>query len=85
MGTEGYSLTATQGYEGPTAFQMKPAIGEKPVTWCLLLDFYSRSEGYKPFVTENLAAGKFTANDNIKFPFRTHGRRPDGPRSVPAT
>lgn len=71
---EGYSMTATQGYEGPTAFQMKPAIGDKPATWCVLLDFYTRGEGYKPFVTENLATGKFTANDNIKFPFRfRHG------------
>lgn len=70
----GYSLTQTQGYEGPTAFLLKPAAGDQPPTWCLMLDFYSRGEGYKPFTTTDLASGKFTANDTIKFPFRfRHG------------
>lgn len=71
---EGYSLTTTQGYEGPAAFLLKPAIADQPATWCLLLDFYTRGQGYKPFTTTDLASGKFTANDSIQFPFRfRHG------------
>jgi len=77
---EGFSLATMQGYEGPAAFQLKPAVpatGAQPAqgaTWCLLLDYYSKGQGYKPFTTTDLASGKFTANNDITFPFRfRHG------------
>jgi sucrose-6-phosphate hydrolase SacC (GH32 family) len=70
----GFSLAAMTGYEGPAAFQLKPPADGQPATWCLLLDFYSRNQGYKPFTTTDLASGKFTANNDITFPFRfRHG------------
>ncbi|HVT79592.1 MAG TPA: glycoside hydrolase family 43 protein [Phycisphaerae bacterium] len=71
---EGFSLATMQGYEGPAAFQLKPADGDQPATWCLLLDYYSKGQGYKPFTTTNIATGKFTPNNEITFPFRfRHG------------
>jgi hypothetical protein len=71
---ENFSLSKLQGYEGPACFPLAPTSpGEKPV-WCLLLDHYSRGEGYKPFVTTDLAGGKFTPASDIRFPFRfRHG------------
>jgi arabinoxylan arabinofuranohydrolase len=71
---EGFSLATMQGYEGPACFQLTPAMEGKPATWCLLLDYYSRGQGYKPFTTTDLASGKFTANNEITFPYRfRHG------------
>jgi hypothetical protein len=83
----GFSLARLQGYEGPACFRLAPtpptataaatAPGTQPAaapTWCLLLDFYSRGQGYKAFTTSDLASGKFTPNDDIQFPFRfRHG------------
>ena len=31
------------------------------------MDFYSKSQGYKPFVTDNLAEGHFTSASDFKF------------------
>jgi hypothetical protein len=70
----GFSLAGITGYEGPACFQLTPATVGKTATWCLLLDYYSRGQGYKAWTTDNLASGKFTANDKITFPFRfRHG------------
>ena len=70
----GFSLTQLKGYEGPACFVLKPAKDAKPATWCLLLDYYSRGQGYKPFVTEDLASGKFELGSAFEFPFRfRHG------------
>jgi hypothetical protein len=70
---EGFSLATMTGYEGPTCFQLAPLEG-KPATWALLLDFYSRGQGYKAWTTTDLASGKFTPADTITFPFRfRHG------------
>jgi hypothetical protein len=66
---EGFTLATMQGYEGPAAFELKPPAAGVPATWCLLLDYYSRGQGYKPFTTTDLASGKFTASNDIKFPF----------------
>ncbi len=52
-GVAGNTVT---GYEGPTIYKMN---GENK--WCLLLDYYSKSQGYKPFVTEDIAKGDFTS------------------------
>ncbi len=58
-GTAGNTIT---GYEGPTAYKLN---GEDK--WCLLLDKYSTSEGYKPFITEDITAGKFTSGADFNF------------------
>jgi hypothetical protein len=68
------SLTSLSGYEGPACFITRPATADRPATWCLLLDHYSRGEGYKPFTAEGLAGGQFKPAADIKFPFRLrHG------------
>jgi len=64
-----FSLAQLRGYEGPECFQIAPASGSKPATWCLILDQYSKGTGYQPFVTENLAGGQFTAGAGFTFPF----------------
>lgn len=69
-----FTLKDLTGYEGPTCFPLTPASPGKDATWCLLLDHYSRGEGYKPFVTRDLTRGKFEPADDIRFPFRfRHG------------
>jgi arabinoxylan arabinofuranohydrolase len=69
-----FSLSKLQGYEGPQCYQLKPAADGKPALWCLVIDHYGKSEGYKPFVTDNLASGQFTAGPDFSFPFRfRHG------------
>ncbi len=58
-GTPGNTVT---GYEGPTIYKMN---GENK--WCLLLDYYSKSQGYKPFVTDDITKGEFTSASDFKF------------------
>jgi hypothetical protein len=70
----GYTLAKMQGYEGPACFQISAATDTSPATWCLLLDYYSKGQGYKAWTTTDLAGGKFTADDRIQFPYRfRHG------------
>lgn len=52
-GAAGNTVT---GYEGPTIYKIN---GEDK--WCLLLDYYSKSQGYKPFVTSDITKGVFTS------------------------
>jgi hypothetical protein len=66
---QGFSLAKMTGYEGPCCYQLAPAAAGKPAQWCLLLDFYSRGQGYKPFVCDDLSGGKFTPAADIHFPF----------------
>jgi hypothetical protein len=69
-----FSLAQLRGYEGPACFRLTEADAGKPAKWCLLLDHYARGQGYKPFVTDDLAGGQFTAAENFKFPFKLrHG------------
>ncbi|MDO5396842.1 MAG: glycoside hydrolase [bacterium] len=65
-GAAGNTVT---GYEGPTIYKMN---GED--RWTLLLDYYSRNQGYKPFVTSDITKGEFTsASDfNMDMTYR-HG------------
>lgn len=71
---QGFSLAKWQGYEGPECYQLDAATAGKPATWCLMLDQYSKSTGYQPFVTGDLASGKFTEGPDFSFPFRfRHG------------
>lgn len=70
---EGFSLAKLVGYEGPECYPLQSAAGEPP-TWCLILDYYSKSQGYQPFVTRDLAGGQFAPAEGFVFPFRfRHG------------
>lgn len=58
-GVAGNTIT---GYEGPTVYKIN---GEDK--WCLLLDYYSKSKGYKPFVTDDITKGEFTSAADFTF------------------
>ncbi|HLP08815.1 MAG TPA: glycoside hydrolase family 43 protein [Opitutaceae bacterium] len=69
----GFSLAGLVGYEGPECYPLQPVAGE-PATWCLILDYYSKGQGYQPFVTHDLAGGQFAPASGFTFPFRfRHG------------
>lgn len=69
-----FSLATMIGYEGPECFQLETATADKPGTWCLLLDYYSKGAGYKPFITHDLVGAQFTPVTDFSFPFRfRHG------------
>jgi hypothetical protein len=71
---EGFSLAKTTGYEGPACFELSPATEGKGATWCLLMDYYSRGQGYKAWTTTDLGSGKFEVEEGVAFPFRfRHG------------
>jgi hypothetical protein len=57
-----YTLGTMTGYEGPTIYKMNGSD-----KWCLLLDYYSKSKGYKPFVTDDITKGTFTAAADFTF------------------
>ncbi len=59
-GTAGDSIT---GYEGPTIYKLNGDSDQ----WCLLLDYYSKSLGYKPFVTDDISSGVFTSASDFNF------------------
>lgn len=65
----GFSLAGVQGYEGPACFPITPGKDGQPGTWCLLIDYYSKGKGYQPYITKNLAEGKFEQVTDFKFPF----------------
>lgn len=58
----GASGNTVTGYEGPTAYKLN---GEDK--WCLLLDYYSKSQGYKPFITDDISVGNFTSAADFSF------------------
>lgn len=69
----GFSLARLVGFEGPECYPLQGAAGEPP-TWCLILDYYSKGEGYQPFITHDLASGQFEPAAGFAFPFRfRHG------------
>jgi hypothetical protein len=69
-----FSLARMTGYEGPACYRLAIPAPGKPAKWCLLLDHYARGQGYKSFVTDDLASGQFTPEQSFKFPFRLrHG------------
>lgn len=57
-----YNLGSMTGYEGPTIYKLN---GKNE--WCLLLDYFSKSKGYKPFVTTDITKGEFTADSDFSF------------------
>lgn len=69
----GFSLARLVGFEGPECFPLQVAAGQPPL-WCLILDYYSKGEGYQPFITRDLASGQFEPAAGFVFPFRfRHG------------
>lgn len=59
---ETYNLGDMTGYEGPTIYKMN---GEDK--WCLLLDYFSKSKGYQPFVTSDITKGIFDKGTAFTF------------------
>lgn len=71
---ENFSLAKTKGYEGPECYPLTVAADGKPAQWCLVMDHFTKGEGYKPFVTDDLASGEFKPAPDFKFPYRLrHG------------
>ncbi|MCU0796103.1 MAG: glycoside hydrolase family 43 protein [Akkermansiaceae bacterium] len=69
-----FSLANGKGYEGPTCFPLFSATAGHGKSWCLLLDHYSRSEGYKAFISRDPDIANFAASAEVRFPFRfRHG------------
>ena len=69
-----FSLARLQGFEGPACYRLTSPRAHQPATWSLLLDHYSKGEGYKTFITTNLATGDFKAAPDFRFPFKLrHG------------
>ncbi|MDO3387274.1 glycoside hydrolase family 43 protein [Gilvimarinus sp. SDUM040013] len=66
---EDFSLASLTGYEGPASFVLKSHEDGEPSHWSLLLDFYSKGEGYQAYETDNLSSGDFKAVEAMKFPF----------------
>ena len=70
----GFTLAGLTGYEGPQGYIVEPAAPGKPATWCLILDHYAEKRGYQPYVTQDLAGGRFKPGEGFSFPFRfRHG------------
>ena len=70
----GFSLERLTGYEGPECYPVERGADGKPSSWCLILDHYSKGDGYQPFTTNSLADGNFSAGQGFSFPFHfRHG------------
>jgi GH43 family beta-xylosidase len=71
---DGFSLSRLTGYEGPQAYLIEPSAEGRPPVWGLILDHYSQGRGYQPYVTHDLAKGKFETGKGFTFPFKfRHG------------
>lgn len=69
-----FSLFRLRGYEGPQCYKLEAASDGPTATWCLLLDQYSRGEGYQPYITHDLPGGEFEPAEDFEFPFKfRHG------------
>jgi hypothetical protein len=64
-----FSLAKLQGYEGPEAYVIEPGTAGTPPVWGLILDHYSAGRGYQPYVSRNIASGKFEPGEGFSFPF----------------
>lgn len=49
-----FSMLNVKGYEGPICYKLN---GQEK--WCLLLDAFATKQGYKAFITDDLATGNF--------------------------
>lgn len=65
----GFPVKNFVGYEGPECFRM--ADGR----WCMIIDYYSRGQGYKAFFCDDLSKGDFAPSERgLEFPYRfRHG------------
>ena len=65
----GFPVRNFVGYEGPECFRM--ADGR----WCMIIDYYSRGQGYKAFFCDDLSKGDFAPSERgLEFPYRfRHG------------
>ena len=71
---DGFSLSRLTGYEGPQSYLIEPSSEGRPPVWGLILDHYSQGRGYQPYVTHDLAQGKFEPGKGFTFPFKfRHG------------
>ncbi|MDF3059549.1 MAG: endo,4-beta-xylanase [Rariglobus sp.] len=69
-----FSLAGLLGHEGPQCYLIEPAASGRPPVWGLILDHYVKGAGYQPFVTHDLASGRFEPAAGFSFPFRfRHG------------
>jgi hypothetical protein len=64
-----FSLAQLRGYEGPEAYVIEPGSAGKPAVWTLILDHYSKGRGYQPYVSRNIASGRFEPGEGFSFPF----------------
>lgn len=71
---ENFNLAKLTGFEGPECYMVEPPAEGKPAQWCLIIDHYAKGEGYKPFITSDLAGGQFKPAEGFTFPFKfRHG------------
>ena len=69
-----FSLGKTSGIEGPECYLLNSESEGAPKSWCLIVDFYAKSLGYRPFVSQDLKTGNFTEGQGFTFPFKfRHG------------
>lgn len=69
-----FSLAHLVGYEGPACYLVEPGRDGRLPVWGLILDHYAKGQGYKPFVTGNLAGGQFSPAEGFSFPYKfRHG------------
>jgi hypothetical protein len=66
---ESFSLRGLIGHEGPACYLIEPAAEERPPLWGLILDHYMAQRGYQPFVTQDIASGRFEPASDFSFPF----------------
>jgi hypothetical protein len=70
----GFNLAHLRGYEGPQIYQLEPPRSGKPAAWSLILDYYTKGQGYVSWTTPNLADARFQPAEGFKFPFKfRHG------------
>lgn len=66
---ETFTLRGVVGYEGPQCYLIEPASEGRPPVWGLILDHYMARRGYQPYVTSDLASGRFEPAAGFEFPF----------------
>jgi hypothetical protein len=64
-----FSLRGLVGYEGPQCYLIEPGTPERPPLWGLILDHYLARRGYQPYVTHDLATGRFVPASGFRFPY----------------
>lgn len=66
---ENFTLRGMVGYEGPQCYLIEPASPNRPPVWGLIVDHYMARRGYQPYVTGDLASGRFDPAEGFHFPF----------------